>query len=802
MSAVPAALDLPLHVTRFHNASATTKGDFCVSLRDTLNALRDTTAPSKKDLPWLKLARLGDQRTTQGSLRHDGNVLAVSGIEADYDGEKIPLETAQAMLAAANIAAVLYTTPSHTPAKPRWRILCPTSTPLPPTARAGLVARVNGLLGGILAPESFTLSQSYYFGKVTGADHHVVTTAEGRPIDLATELDAMAIGRPQPHRAAAPLRVDAPRPRRAGDTAEGTRYGLAALERECAAIRTAPDGQKHDTLNRAAFSIGGLAAGGALVEAPAFAALSNALAVRRADCRDYGAAEATLRRAFDDGKAHPREAPPARQRSRPDGTQLATRREGEDAEGPGAEIAAAVDELNAKFMVVNESGNAVILQPGLDPVLRRRRYDRLSPRDLGILYQNRKIQVGLDEKGKPVFRTASELWLNSPDRRQFIEGVTFDPSRAGAEPGVLNLWEGFAVEPRPDDWSLMREHIFRIICGGDTALFEYLLGWMARMVQRPAEQGEVAVVMRGGEGTGKGTVAKALLRIMGQHGIAISNAKHLVGNFNAHLRDAILLFADEAFFAGDRQHVGTLKSLITEPYLTIEAKFANAVQQPNFLHVIMASNEEWVVPASLDARRFFVLNVSDAVKGDHDYFARLHAQMEAGGYEAMLHDLLNYDLRHFNIRAVPQTEGLQQQRALSLPTTEAWWKECLERGYVLRSRHGLDAYFGEWHSVVTLEVLFESYTQFATARHERHPLSREHLGRFLRRMGCAGSRPQHGVAGEHLTDEPTAFGSRRVAKLIERPRPPSYSLGDLDAARAAFTRATGLAIEWSGQPSG
>jgi hypothetical protein len=109
-------------------------------------------------------------------------------------------------------------------------------------------------------------------------------------------------------------------------------------------------------------------------------------------------------------------------------------------------------------------------------------------------------------------------------------------------PDVLNLWEGFSVEPRPGDWSLLRDHVRTIICDGHEDNFQYLMGWMARMVQFPAEQGEVAVVMKGGEGTGRGFLAKA----------AISNTRHLIGNFNAHLRDAILLFADEAFFAGDK----------------------------------------------------------------------------------------------------------------------------------------------------------------------------------------------------------------------------------------------------------
>jgi hypothetical protein len=40
---------------------------------------------------------------------------------------------------------------------------------------------------------------------------------------------------------------------------------------------------------------------------------------------------------------------------------------------------------------------------------------------------------------------------------------------------------------------LMRDHIQNIICDGDQVRFNYLMRWLARMFQHPAEQGEVAV---------------------------------------------------------------------------------------------------------------------------------------------------------------------------------------------------------------------------------------------------------------------------------------------------------------------
>ncbi len=425
-----------------------------------------------------------------------------------------------------------------------------------------------------------------------------------------------------------------------------------------------------------------------------------------------------------------------------------------------AAVAAIVKEFNEKYLVVNENGKAVIYQPGFDPILKRRRYDRLSPRDLQVLWMNRLIPCGLDQHKKIIYKPADSVWMHHRDRREFRDGVAFNPSTTKQKPGILNLWQGFAVKPKPGNWSLMHNHMRDIICCGDKVRFDYLMGWIARMLQHPGQQGEVAVVMKGGEGTGKGTVARALRKIMGQHGMQISNAKHLVGNFNGHLRDCVFLFADEAFFAGDRQHIGVLKTIITEDNLSIEAKFQNAVEMPNFLHLMMASNEDWVVPASIDARRFFVLEVDENNANKHDYFAAIWEQMEAGGYEAMLADLLAHDLTRFNVRAVPQTQGLQQQRKLSLPVPESWWIDCLQRGYVFRSKLGLEAEFGQWREVVSMELLFASYREFARDRHERRPLSREDFGKFMKRMGGTPSRPQRGITGEHLTDEPTALGSQ------------------------------------------
>jgi len=302
------ALDIPLSVTFFRDHAAQSKRTYEHSLRALIPMLRDTTAPSKAELPWLKLATFGDVRTQRGSLRHDDNITAVTGIEADYDGEAITVDRARQILSNAGIAAIIYTSPSHTEDTPRWRVLCPLAHPIPSHARAGMVARLNGLFVGALASESFTASQAYYYGSVRSNPSHEVVAIEGRALDEAPELDEQAVGRPVPERQA--QAAPAPRPV-AVTSGDGTPYALAALARECAAIRGAGQGHKWAAINRAAYAIGGLVTAGELHEGPAIAALRDAVYAIRAQCEDFQHALRTLETGFADGKAAPRQIPEA-----------------------------------------------------------------------------------------------------------------------------------------------------------------------------------------------------------------------------------------------------------------------------------------------------------------------------------------------------------------------------------------------------------------------------------------------------------------------------------------------------------
>jgi hypothetical protein len=149
-------------VTFFDNFAASEKREEVSAPERLVELIRTTDADIKARLPWLKLATFGEARTEHGSLRHDANVITVTGVEADYDGDVVEgsgsmtFEQAVEIAEKAGLRCIVYTSPSHTIFNPRWRVVCPFSEALTPGLRSHMMDRLNGLFKGVFAAESWT----------------------------------------------------------------------------------------------------------------------------------------------------------------------------------------------------------------------------------------------------------------------------------------------------------------------------------------------------------------------------------------------------------------------------------------------------------------------------------------------------------------------------------------------------------------------------------------------------------------------------------------------------------------------
>jgi hypothetical protein len=236
------------------------------------------------------------------------------------------------------------------------------------------------------------------------------------------------------------------------------------------------------------------------------------------------------------------------------------------------------------------------------------------------------------------------------------------------------------VEPKAGDCGLFLAHLRDNVAQGDEKLFRWVVGWLADIVQQPARKCGTSLVLRGKQGTGKTIIGKTMRRLLGEHYTIVTKDTHITGQFNAHLAKCLLLHADEAFWAGDKQAAGTLKDLATGDVHMIEYKYHDAIAIDNYIRLLISSNADWVVPAGMEERRFATVTVGDAYRENHEYFGAIERQLDDGGAEALLYSLLNFDLSQVDISVIPATEGLLEQKIQSLDPIKGWWLTTLQSG--------------------------------------------------------------------------------------------------------------------------
>lgn len=406
-----------------------------------------------------------------------------------------------------------------------------------------------------------------------------------------------------------------------------------------------------------------------------------------------------------------------------------------------------IQELNERHAIVfGQNGSLIILTETTEDGQFQLRFSQ--PSMMPLLYP-KLVTIGENAKGKPLTKPLGAVWLTHPKRR-FYHGIELAPN-GNANPGYYNLWRGFSVEPKKGSWQLFREHLF-LLANKDPVYAEYIVTWMAETVQHPDRPIGVALAFKGEQGTGKSTFCKWFGSLFGVHFMHLDSEQRLLGNFNAHLHNVIVVLADEAVWAGGKAGLGALKRMITEETLNIERKGVDTMVVKNRMHMMVASNEDWFVPVGFDNRRFAVSSTATDRQNDTKFFSAVRKELfEQGGLSALLYDLLNYKTET-ELRNIPQTKELDEQKYRSMHPREAWWYDVLCDGSIWKNANPVNT--KEW--AIDPDDLYGEYV-IAMQRASRGTNLgvKGALGRFLRlmmpnpyplsRQESGGSRKRHWV---------------------------------------------------------
>lgn len=337
-------------------------------------------------------------------------------------------------------------------------------------------------------------------------------------------------------------------------------------------------------------------------------------------------------------------------------------------------------EMNEKYAVILTYGNETVVM--VENARKNEQTQRYEPAFQNFRAFKNRIKrypsVQMEIKGKLKSVPAFEWWTSHPRRREF-EDITFEP---GLEtPNRYNLWTGYACEAVPGDrHERYLEHVLNNICSGNLDHYNYLIKWMARVVQQPRTQSMVAPVLLGERGTGKSIFCNFFGSLFEPHRYTASDIQELTGKFNAHIGQCVFVVAEEAFDLRDKRHESVLKERITGTTTGIQRKGVDTIRLPNYIHLMMTSNNERVVPAGDKERRFFVLRVASNHIGESLYWRAILQDQESGGLPNLLYFLRSVDLSDFDVTKIPHTKELREQQEHNLSHELDWLLEKLETG--------------------------------------------------------------------------------------------------------------------------
>jgi hypothetical protein len=437
---------------------------------------------------------------------------------------------------------------------------------------------------------------------------------------------------------------------------------------------------------------------------------------------------------------------------------------------PAVQEESYLERMNQEFALVYMEGSHFILHETVDEKGRQKRSFLTEP-----TFKRKFSPNSVQGRG-----TYATEWLDWSRRREY-RGVCFAPERE-ARNDYYNLWRGFTVTPLPyaDGDEVQRkgfdsfiDHARNNICQGDEALFQWLIGYFAHMVQRPYERPLTTIVFRGGKGVGKNALVDRVGALLGSgHYLVAHDGRYLTSNFNAHFDSCLCLVLDEAFWSGDKNAEGKLKGLTTAPEIMIERKGKEPYMVDNLVRLVIIGNEEWLVPASTDERRYAVYDVGNGKKQNRKFFHEMRINLdEKGGNRILLHYLQTFDLSTVDVNEAPKTQALLDQKMSSLEPFEEWWYGCLVAGRISNSD------FAEgWTCDVSKSQFRDAFYRFCRERNIRSRLPDEiTIGRMLKKLAKATSTKARNEDG----------GSYYI-----------YRLPDLTEARSAWESHVGQEVSW------
>lgn len=231
-----------------------------------------------------------------------------------------------------------------------------------------------------------------------------------------------------------------------------------------------------------------------------------------------------------------------------------------------------------------------------------------------------------------------------------------------AHPGVFPLQLSYTLEDTQGDTQEPLElflDLVKILTSHQDELENYLLNWLAHMLQKPFELPGVALIVTGKKGYGKDTLFDFLgeFVIGSQYFTNYTENSQFFDHYDTLKAQKLMVKLEEADRTICMKNASSLKGMITGNKMVVNPKNKPSFQTSNFCRFVLTTNKGNPVEFSDGERRYVLLASSGEKKGDLPYWVNIRKKLfTSWGGRQVAEYLLARDISNFIPQALPKNE--------------------------------------------------------------------------------------------------------------------------------------------------
>ena len=242
---------------------------------------------------------------------------------------------------------------------------------------------------------------------------------------------------------------------------------------------------------------------------------------------------------------------------------------------------------------------------------------------------------------------------------------------------ILNMWSGFKAK-RLDSYDISKierclAHIKKVWADDNDDINEYLLDYLAHIIQYPWRKTEVLLLLYSLPRSGKNSITKFMRnRVIGpdyaHEGLGVDI---LIKKFNADLANKVFVCCNELpqLTSSNRNGIfDSLKTAITDDTRQYEIKGGRTWSGPNYINAICTTNHDFTYHIEKYDGRVFPLRCSDYYCGNHEYFDDLHNNhLQQENADHFITFLYQRKIKR-DLRKIPETQLKKEMIEMGLPS--------------------------------------------------------------------------------------------------------------------------------------